>query len=511
MASRELRKIKQKNDKEKPHVRAKDQKKKPVLMLFSVGLLAIIVITFVGAPLAGRIGQKGRIVFGKYKGEEILFVPGNYLSRQSEIIAEQIRANSEDQNIQYQAYQVWRTAFERTVLHVAILQEAKEAGLHVTDEKIDIELTKTGPYVVNGKFSTEAYQSTSVSERTSTRYLFRENLIHQQYLRDVLQDKKESSKELDFIKEMAKEERSFAFVDFTFDDYPEEMILDFGRENLSLFREVKLSRITINSSGSDAENIHQQLVDNPGMFEELARTQSKDSFADKGGDMGWRSYFSLEQDFENEKDLDLIFSLQQDEISPVIETDFGWVIYRSDDAPRDIDLLDSEALERVTSYIRLYEGGLVEDYLLSQADAFRADAMEIGFESAAIGIDKFQSMTDYAPINYGNNFFFKPLRTIGEDKSALMQQVSNSEDFFKQGFSLEEDGISEPIIVDDTILVVKLLGVRTADDADLQNLDFYYPYIVQQFNEEDMNSFFLKSKDLEDNFNDVFYEYFLPR
>ena len=77
-------------------------------------------------------------MFGKYKGEDILFIPGNYLSRQSEMIAEQIRANSEDQNIQFQAYQVWRTAFERTVLHIAILQKAEEAGLHVTDESIDV-------------------------------------------------------------------------------------------------------------------------------------------------------------------------------------------------------------------------------------------------------------------------------------------------------------------------------------------------------------------------------------
>ena len=500
MSSREIRRIQQKKnkgkDKAKPQPQEKGKKKKSILMIFSVALLAIIVITFVGAPLAGRIAQaqKGRIVFGRYKGEDILFIPGNYLSRQSEMIAEQIRANNKDQNIQYQAYQVWRTAFERTVLHIAILREAEEAGLHVTEERIDVELTRTGPYTVDGKFNAEAYQSTSVAERTSTRDLFRENLIHQQYLLDVLQDKKESSKELEFIKEMAKEERTFKFVEFTFDDYPEEKIMDFGRENRSLFREVKLSRITINSSKSDAENIYQQLTNNTGMFEELARTQSKDSFADKGGDMGWRSYFSLEPDFENEEELDLIFSLQQDEISPVIETDFGWVIYRSDNAPRDIDLLDPEALERVTSYIQLYEGGLVEDYLLTEASAFRTDAMESGFESAALNIDKFHSVTDYAPVNYGNNFFFKPLRTIGEDKSALMQRVSYNEDFFKQGFSLEEDGISEPIIVDDTILVVQLLGVRTADEEDLQNLDFYFPYVLQQFKEEDMNNFFFSSR-----------------
>ena len=116
MLSREIRRIKQKKDKDKtkakPQAQEKEKKKKPILMIFSVALLAIIVITFVGGPIAGKIGQSGRIVFGKYKGEDILFIPGNYLSRQSEMIAEQIRSNSEDQNIQFQAYQVWRTAFD---------------------------------------------------------------------------------------------------------------------------------------------------------------------------------------------------------------------------------------------------------------------------------------------------------------------------------------------------------------------------------------------------------------
>ena len=511
MSTREIRRLKKKTDKNKKKPpQEHDKTKKPILMIFSIVILVVIVVTFVGAPVAGKLGKSGLIVFGSYDGKEIQFIPGNYLSRQSEMIAEQVRANSDTDNVQLLAYQVWKTAFQRTVLHTAILKEAEEAGLTITEDRIDLELTKNGPYVVDGTFSPEVYNATSVAERSQTRKLFDEDLIHQQYLKDILQNKHQSSSELEFIKETASIERSVQFIEFTFEDYPEESIIDFAEENNDLFREIKISRITVNSTESDAQNIYNQLQDSPLMFEELAKTQSKDAFAEKGGEMGWKSYHELEPNFNKIEDLEAVFALRSGEISPIIDASFGWVIYRCDEEAKELDLQEPESIEKVASYIQTYEGGIVEDYLLSLADDFKAIALQTNFEAAASDIDKTFSMTDFFPINYGNNFFLTEIKAIGEDKSGILQKASYNEDFFNAAFSLNENQISSPIVVDSTIMVLKILGEREADEDMLKNLDFFFPYVVQQYQEEDLNRFFLSSDKLVNNFDSVFYEYFMP-
>ena len=112
----------------------------------------------------------------------------------------------------------------------------------------------------------------------------------QQFRSDVLTDIKHSSKEIDLVKDTLKTERNFKIVEFSYEDFPSEKVEEFAQENEDLFREIKLSRITIKSDESDANNVYNQLIANPTMFEELASTQSKDAFAEKGGEMGWRSY-----------------------------------------------------------------------------------------------------------------------------------------------------------------------------------------------------------------------------
>jgi hypothetical protein len=285
---------------------------------------------------------------------------GSYMSRQVEFIADQLKASQQaTDNLQWQAYQVWRAAFERTAIHAATLKFADDAGVFISDRRIDLELTRSGPYIVDGVFNEERYKAASVAERTSTRDLFAEELRSQQFRLDVLTDIKQSSSEIDLIKDTLKTERNFKIVEFSYEDFPSEKVEEFAEENADLFREIKLSRITIKSDESDANNVYNQLIANPMMFEELASTQSKDAFAEKGGEMGWRSYYSLEPDFQYAEDLETLFSLQKDEISSVIETTFGWAIYRCDDEARNLDIADEESFDKVSSYIEIYEGGLI--------------------------------------------------------------------------------------------------------------------------------------------------------
>lgn len=119
----------------------------PVLYIFSAIILVIIIVTFVGAPIAGNFGGSGsRMVFGEYDGKTIEYYPGNYLSNQKDTLAQNIEKNSnENTDFQMQAYQVWRGAFERTIIHVALLKEVYDSGFIASQDKIDSAVVKYRP------------------------------------------------------------------------------------------------------------------------------------------------------------------------------------------------------------------------------------------------------------------------------------------------------------------------------------------------------------------------------
>ena len=164
-----------------------DRKKKqhPFLWIFSISILVIIVISFVGAPLLGGIGgSSNELVFGKYADTEITYTYGSYFSRQLDIMQNQYESNGSD-NYQYETYQIWKGAFDRTVFHTAILYDAEKSGLNISERRIDKALTQYGPYMDNGKFSAALYNATSNADKYANRTIYNEELIQQQYLQDM--------------------------------------------------------------------------------------------------------------------------------------------------------------------------------------------------------------------------------------------------------------------------------------------------------------------------------------
>ncbi len=502
-------KKKEKKEQAKTNVEKK-MTKRPFLYLFSVIILVIVVVTFVGAPLLSNLAQQGRMIFGKYGKEEITFYPGNYLSRQKDIIADQMRSSMENQNqnVQLQAYRVWRAAFERTVVHTAILQETENAGVHISDDRIDQALTEYGPYVRNGEFQEDIYRNTSNSERYTNRKLFRQDLFEQQYREDLSKGYKYSTKEMEFITSMASPERSFQFIEFQFEDFPDEQVLTYGKNNSELFRHIKLSRITITSNAEDANTVLSQLKEDPSRFEELARTQSEDAFAEKGGDMGWRRYYSMEPDFESREALQNIFNLEINEISDVVKTSFGWAIYRCDQPSREPDFSNTDTVEEVRYYMERYERGMIEDFMAQKANGFISETDNTSFAAAAEDFDKEILNTGFFPINYGNAFFLKPVAGPSGENQQL-QSAAYREDFFRVAFSTPLGEAGEPIVLEEKVVVMQPKEERNPPDSDVAIIESYYTYILQQFQQEETTEFYVNSDKLVDNFNTVFSEYFM--
>lgn len=510
MSSRDQNRFKAKRKAEEAKTTTAEKRRRhPLIYAFSVAILVIVIITFIGGPLLGRLGEGGAIVFGRYGKKDIEFVPGNYLSRQRDYLYDQLGTSASSESYEWQAYRVWKGAYDNTVLHTAILLDGGSAGLHVSDNRIDEMLLTSGPYMVDGAFNEERYKNTPSSERFRYRGLYREELLHQQYLQDIFRNGVTSSKEAVFLKGMASEERSFEYVLFSYSDFPDEQVAEYGEEYRHLFRKIKLSRITIKSSLAETQAIRRQITDNAATFEDQAKNYSNDAFSEKGGDMGWRTYHSLSADFTDAGNLDSLFGLPQDDISQIYDTSFGWIFFKIDSPSVDADLSDIETLESVRSYMTRFERGKIEDYIISIAEEFKSSAQESGFQDAASANSFAVYNTESFPINYGNTFFMGEIKSTDETQD--LSGAVNNEAFFLELFSIEEGQVSNPLILNDTVGVFSMLEARAVSEEDLSFLEDYYPYIVQQYNEQDFQNFVFVSDMLEDNFTKVFSEIFLTQ
>ena len=504
MQSRDIRRLSRKQ-KEPAEQEKSKSKRNPLLYWFSVAILVIIVVSFIGGPIVSRMGSsRGSLVFGTYDGREIRYVPGNYLARQYDSVAQYIRATDQSGDFYTQAYQAWRTAFDQTVFHTATLVESEESDLWVSDDKVGDSLIEYGPYTVGGLFDQSVYAATSKAERTRNVRLRRDELTQAQYLQDLFSRNLQSSVEKEFILGMAAAERRFSFVYWDFSDFPEERLLAYARENDERFRRAKLSRITITSSESEAQRVREMAVDGTSSFDDLARSFSKGFYADKGGDMGWQYYHQIRILFNEDDPANTVFDLRQDDISPVYLSGTSWVFFRCDSESITPDLEDPEVLEDVRSYIEINELGVIEEYFISEAEAFRDTAQTDGFVEASIEQGLFPPKeTDFFPINYGGAFFQKPLQVAG-DEPDLLASASYNEEFYEKMFSLETGAVSEPILLTERIVVAKVLEEREAPLEDTEALAGTLESWSSSYLDRDLRRIIVDSERLVDNFQETF-------
>ncbi|MFP4372813.1 MAG: peptidylprolyl isomerase [Spirochaetaceae bacterium] len=476
--------------------------RRPFLYLFSVIVLVIIVVTFIGAPLVTETaGRSGRLVFGSYRGEEIAYAPGNYFARQYQQIAAQVRDQGESSDLQGQLREVWRQAFNQTLFHTAVMQEAEQSGLVISESRVDREIARHPQFQENGSFSAEAYRETSSQERFSLRTYLREQAVQERYIEDKLQAIKTSPSETEFVKSMASPERRFRYVAFDYSDYPREEAVGFAEDNPELFQRVSLSVITITGDEAEAERIREQIANRESTFEEMARAHSADRFAETGGDMGRRYFYELEPDLEDTEQLEQVFALSQGELSPVVEARNGWLIYRVDQAARPIDLDNEDAVADVRSYLNTFERGRIEDYMARQAAAFREAAAESDFENAADARGLSVNRTGFFPINYGNLPVFG---RVNSEESDVLSRAAFRESFFVTAFGLERGSVSQPVTLRNALVVLQLDEEREASEDAVSFLDSYYPFLVQQYQSEELQRTLLDPQYYEDDFARAF-------
>lgn len=466
-------------------------------------ILVVVVVSFVGAPIVSRLGGGGRLVFGRYGREDIEYVPGNFFARQYDVIAQQLRDSGAASDVELQLRLAWREAFDQTVLHTAVLTAAADSSMTVSEAYVDRAIAQAPQFQVGGRFDSGAYGSLSQQERFSLRRFYRETAIFDQFVADVIGEPRPSSGERAFVAAMAGPERSFEVARFDFGSFPESQVAQFAQDNPDLFAELDLAVITMPSE-DEAHEVRDQALEPGAQFGDLARTFSRDLSADQDGAVGVSLGHEIARELRNEEAIAELAALERDEISTVIETTSGWAFYRALSEPVPFDADEDGALEDVRTYMEIYEQGLVQDYVRDDAERFVETARRDGFRDAVGERGLTVIETPFFPVNYGNQPYFGQ---VGSPEIPDLADASFREEFFEVAFGLDEGDVSAPIVLRQSVIVLRLREERAAETSDVEFLSNFYEAIVQQFHSEVAEEVLVEDELLEDNFVAAFNRY----
>jgi len=483
--------------------------KKNILWFGAVFILILSVITFVFIPTSRASGKNGTPVFGKWNGKPIEYAQGSYFNRQVQAISNQMQSQGQEVN-QYSYYQIMQTAFNSSVIRLAVLDELNKVGFKIPQSSVNKNLVK---YYLdsNGKYSAKQYQSTPESDRNTYRMTMTEELTAERYTDDFfgrqsgIYGLKTSSKETDLIKTMSSPERSFNYVSFATTKYPESETIAYGKANPALFIKHNLSIITVDTEAV-AKKVADTLAKKKISFEDAVTTYSTRTKTDAAGKLTDSFRNDLNSLFSDAKDLETVLALKPGEISKIVKAGSTFVIVRCDAAPVDPDFTNTAVIAAVTTYMNTNERGKIEDYFMAKAKEFSGVARTSGFDAAvkAAGLEK--KTTTAFGINFGNLNIMAP---IPFDKYPEFESAQKSESFFKTAFGMAPTDISDPILLGSNVVVLQVAEEKAADPQILEMAPQFYGYYASSWSQQSMSAVFLKSKKLEDNFMTTYLKYFL--
>ncbi|MHB0897364.1 MAG: SurA N-terminal domain-containing protein [Spirochaetales bacterium] len=491
--------------------------KNPFLYGGTIVILIITVIAFVFIPsVGGGLGSSSSAPkFGSWSGKPITYTPGSYFANQVAQINDYLKQQGlSEQNFQLYAYQVWRMAFQSTAIRIGIMDAVQKSGFKVTDKGLDEAMAENAAFQQDGKFSIEKYNAMSMSARLSLRSSTKEDLLVRRYYED-LYTIAPSTAEIDFVASMTKPQREISYAFIPLANFPAEEVVAWGNKNADLFRSLGVSRITVTSSESDAKKILQQVKENKLSFEDAAKSQSKDAYADKGGDAGNVLYYVFAEGFLAKDDAAKVAALKKGEISDVYKiADKAWAFFKVNTELSAPDFAKQATLDEVKAYLNDKERGTLESWAIAKANTVVGSADGAQFASAAKKAGLAVKSAGPFIINIGNPTFYAynqqiPLmQTPFANSDPDLQAAEQDEAFMTELFSLPKGKVSKPLVVGNNVMIFSVTGDKEATADDTAMVKFAYPYFHQQTIDTQTRNTFLKSKQLKDEFNTTFFKIF---
>jgi peptidyl-prolyl cis-trans isomerase D len=397
-----------------------------------------------------------------------------------------------------------------------VLQEARHLGLAVSDDDLMSAIAQVPDFQVNGRFNKERYLQLLRANRISPgqfeeeqreqltiqrlysvlldsvhvtadevrdRYRFEQEKINLYFIRlpisDFLAEAKPTETEIknfydrnkDSLKEPLKvqvEYLSYPFDRFSpsapIGDKEIEEYYQANRETkFHKAKEVKVRYILVRTATdakqkSDAQTRANRIVAEVRAgkdFAQLAKQESADSTATKGGDLGWLSQEQLPSPLDK-----AVFDLRKGEISNVIETPAGFHIVKVEDIREEKTQSLKEATAEITRTLKSEKG--------------KREAAKVADQDR----EKAISDDDFAKLARESNVSVKVTRpfTAGE----MLPEIGQAPEFYKTALSLSPKAISPVIEGTNAYYVLK---IKERNEAAVPSLDTVRPKIEKNLTE----------------------------
>ena len=364
-----------------------------------------------------------------------------------------------------------------------VLQEARRLGLSATDEELMNAIAQVPEFHVNGRFNKERYiqllranrltpaqfeedqrkqltiqrllgvlaDAAHVTEaEVRERYRFEQEKINLQFVRfsvsdnlsDVRITDEDVQKFYDRNKESLKEplKVQVAYIPYSFEQFSgpvqltDKEVEDYYNSNratkFTTPKQAKVRYVMVRlDAGADAKQkeaaqvrANRIVAEARGgkSFAELAKKESQDPSAEKGGEIGWLNQGQLPEALDKQ-----IFALAKGEISEPIETPVGFHIVKVEDIKEEKTLSLAEAKPVITRELKL-EKGKYEAAKIADRDR----------EKAASG-------NDLAKIAQESGLSLKTTRLFSEGE--VLPEIGPTQDFYKTALALKAKEVSSVI------------------------------------------------------------------
>lgn len=484
-------------------------KKNTAYTIGAVIVLFICAFCFVALPAITSSPSQGKIpVFGSYNGREIKYEQdSDFFS----VVAQDVQIY-EYQNVQITSKihkSIFQGAFQTIALKYAYEDFVKKSGYIVPKSVLTKKLIDEY-YSENGQYSSEIYKQIPDSDKIKIRKATEESLNTSRFYDDffgsdevvgteALYGLKESDAELDFLKSFNSVKRGFDMAIYNLSDFPTEEKVKYAKDHSSLFVIYDLSIITVKDK-STAQTISKRLANNEITFEDaITEYATEKPFTNTEGKFNGKYQYQLEYTLNDKADLAKISDLPIGVPSEVIQTVYGYSIFKHNSLKSQPDFEDDSVIFDINSYINNYERNYIEDYFIAKGNDFAAHSAGLDFaEACALNGAEYVQLEPF-PLNYGNLDIAGKLNTSVES----LAYEAKDENFLKTAFSLSMNEFSSPILAGDSIIVLKYTTEEKDDDSSTFAIS-----ALQNYDSSDINNAIFKSDKLKNNFGEVYNEYF---
>ena len=381
----------------------------------------------------------------------------------------------------------------------------------VPDRIVDRNVAQLPQFQDNGRFSSALYRQMPDASRVTLWRQTQDELAKIMFFNDLF-GLLIPSEEVNFIANMSSPMRSFEMVSFRVDAFPDSEYISYARNNSELFNTIHLSRISLRNE-RDARRVLESIRNGAITFEEAARSQSQDDYADRGGDIGSRYVFEIEHEIPNIASRQAVFGMRTGELE-VFNLGDVWAIFRIENQLTESDFDDASVMDRVRTYVRSFQRGRMEDWAIAQARVFIEEARDIGFDNAARWRNLERESFGPIPINFGSVDLFTSLESFSSSFSGFglnAPDVSRNENFWRTAFSAEINAPSEPFVQGGNVLVFFPLEQIDTEESFIENTAAMYEnHWLSSISRQTLQSYFLNNSRMEDNFWETYFRYFMP-